>query len=165
MRTSADSLQAEGASLECCFSASSAHVTARPEAQRLGLLVCLATSNFKCRFGGPCQSPSSSPAPKMRTSADSWQPQGTSLECCCSASSAHGTACTEAQRLRLLACLATSNFKRNLGMIGVPASLSLAALLRKRDHRQIDGRQKGLCWKAVAQPHLPMALLAQRHRD
>jgi len=25
--------------------------------------------------------------------------------------------------------------------------------------------QKGLAWKAVAQPHLPMALLAQRHRD
>jgi len=49
--------------------------------------------------------------------------------------------------------------------LGVPARLPLAALLRKRDHRQIDGRQKSLCWKAVAQPHLPMALLAQRHRD
>ena len=30
---------------------------------------------------------------------------------------------------------------------------------------QIDRRQKELAWKAVAQPHLPMALLAQRHRD
>jgi len=27
------------------------------------------------------------------------------------------------------------------------------------------GSQKELAWKAVAQPHLPMALLAQRHRD
>jgi len=44
---SADSLQAEGASLESCCSASSAHGTARKEAQRLGLLACLATSNFK----------------------------------------------------------------------------------------------------------------------
>jgi len=27
------------------------------------------------------------------------------------------------------------------------------------------GSQKELAWKAIAQPHLPMALLAQRHRD
>jgi len=26
-------------------------------------------------------------------------------------------------------------------------------------------RQKGIAWKAVAQPHVPMALLTQRHRD
>jgi len=50
----------------------------------------------------------------MQTSADSWQAEGASLESCCSASSAHGTAHTEAQKLRLLACLATSNFKRIL---------------------------------------------------
>ena len=64
-----------------------------------------------------------SPAPKVRTSADSWQPEGAILESCCSASSAHGTACTEAQRLRLLACLATSSFKCSLGMGHVPARL------------------------------------------
>jgi len=40
-----------------------------------------------------------------------------------------------------------------------------AALLRKGERLQIAVRQKGLAWKAVAQPHLPMALLAQRHRD
>jgi len=40
-----------------------------------------------------------------------------------------------------------------------------AALLRKYECLQITLRQKGLAWEAVAQPHLPMALLAQRHRD
>jgi len=95
-------------------------------------------------------------------SADSSQPERASLESCCSASSAHGTARTEAQRLGLLACLATSNFKRILGgLCRAPPS----ALLRKCKRLQINRRQKELAWKAVAQPHLPMALLAQRHRD
>ena len=40
-----------------------------------------------------------------------------------------------------------------------------AALLRICDRLQIAGSQKGLACKAVAQPHLPMTLLAQRHRD
>ena len=98
----------------------------------------------------------------MRKSADRSQPERASLESCCSASSAHGTARTEAQRLGLLACLDTSNFKRNLdGLCRIPPS----ALLRKSERLQIAGRQKKLVWKAVAQPHLPMALLAQRHRD
>jgi len=113
MRTSADSWQPEGASLESCCSASSAHGTARKEAQRLGLRASLATSNFKRSFGmGGVSLPGSfrSLAPKMRTSVYSWQPEGASLESCCSASSAHGTARAEAQRLGLLACLATSNF-------------------------------------------------------
>ena len=105
---------------------------------------------------------SSSRAPKMRMSEDSWQAEGASLESCCSASSAHGTARTEAQRLGLLACLATSNFKLRLwGLCRKPP----AALLRKCERLQIAGRQKELAWKAVAQPHLPMALLAQRYRD
>ena len=112
MTTSADSWQAEGASLESCASASSAHGTARTEAQRLGLLACLATSNFKRRLemGGCLQDSCHSPAPKMRTSADSWQPEGASLESSCSASSSHGTAHTEAQRLGLLACLAPQTY-------------------------------------------------------
>jgi len=59
---------------------------------------------------------SGSPALKMQTSADSSQPEEASLKSCCSASSAHGTARTEAQRLGLLAFLATSNFKRSHGM-------------------------------------------------
>jgi len=105
------------------------------------------------------------PAPKMRTSADSWKPDRAIKGRCCSASSAHGTARTEAQTLRLLACLATSNFKRTLGMGGVPCQASFPVLVRKCESLQIAGSQRGLAWKAVAQPHLPMALLAQRHRD
>ena len=165
MRTSAGSWKPEGASLESCASGSSAHGTARTEAQRLGLLFCLATSNFQRIFGGPCQDASGSPAPKIRTSAGRWQPEGSILQSCCSASSAHGTARTEAQRLELLACLANANFKRMLGMGVFPNSLPPAALLRKCERLQIADRQKGLAWKAVAQHHLPMALLAQRHRD
>jgi len=100
----------------------------------------------------------------MRTSADSWQPEGASLESCFSASSDHGTARIEAQTLALLACLATSNFKRSLGM-GVACQSPLAALLRKCKRLQIGGSQKGLAWKAIAEPHLPMTLLVQSHRD
>ena len=125
VRTSADSSQPEGAILESCCSASSAHGTARTEAQRMGLLACLATSNFKRSLGKMVCQPGSfrRPAPKMRMSADSWQAEGASLESCCSASSAHGTVRIEAQRMGLLACLATSNFQRCLGMGGVPARL------------------------------------------
>jgi len=114
-RTSAESWQPEGASLESCCSASSAHGTARTEEQRLGLLSCLSTLNFHGFLGmGECLPGSFlSPAPTMRTSADSWQTKGASLESCCSVSSAHGNARTEAQRLGLLACLATSNFKHS----------------------------------------------------
>jgi len=103
-----------------------------------------------------------SPAPKVRTSANTWQAEGTSLESCCYTSFAHGTARTEAQRLGMLACLATSNFKRCLwGLCREPA----AALFQKCERLQIAGRQKGIVWKAAAQPHLPRALLAQTHRD
>ena len=130
----------------------------------MGLLASLATSNFKrnLRMGRFLPGSFRSPAPKMRTSAHSWQPEGASLESCCSASSAHGTARTEAQRLGLLACHATSNFKRNLGGLYTEPP---EALLLKCERLQIAGRQKGLAWTAVAQTHLPMALLAQRHRD
>jgi len=109
VRTSADSWQPEGASLQSCCSASSANGTARTEAQRMGLLACLATSNFKRSLTMVVSLPGSfrSPAPEVRTSADSWQPEGPSLESCFSASSAHGTARTKAQRLGLLAYLAT----------------------------------------------------------
>ena len=99
---------------------------------------------------------SSSPAPKMRTFADSSQAGKTSLESCCSVLSAHGTTRTEAQRLGLLACLATSNFKR---ILGGPCRGPPAALLRKCERLQIAGRQKGLTWKGVVQPHLLTTLL------
>jgi len=39
------------------------------------------------------------------------------------------------------------------------------SLLRKCERLQIARSQNGFAWKGVAQPHLPMALLAQRHRD
>jgi len=207
MRTSSDSWQAEAASLESCYSASSAHGTARTEAQSLGLLACLATSNFKCILCGACRKPAAAllrecvrlqiagsqkglawkavaqphlptallahrhrdwgcllvlppqtakaawewgwsllgylctPPPEMPTSADSWQAEGASLESCCSAPSAHATARTEAQRLGMLACLATSNFKR---ILRGPCREPPAALLRKCQRLQIAGRQKGL---------------------
>ena len=163
MRTSADSSQGERASLESCCSASSAHGTARTEAQRLGLLACLAPSNFQRKFeGGSMPGASGSPAPKMRTSADSSQPGRARLQSCCSASSAQGTARTEAQTLGLLACFATSNLQH---ILRCPCRAPAAALLRKCERLQIDRSQKGVAEKAVDQPHLPMALLAQRHRD
>ena len=101
-------------------------------------------------------------APIMGTSAHSCQPERASLQSCCSASSAHGRARTEAQMLGLLACLATTNFKCRFGL---RCRAPLLALLPKGAHLQIALNQKELAWKAVAQPHLPMALLAQRHRD
>jgi len=102
------------------------------------------------------------PAPKMQTSSCRSQPQDASSESCCSASSAHGTARTEAQRLGLLACLATSKFK---GMLEGLCWALPPDLLQKYEHLHVDHSQKRLAWKAVDQPRLPMALLAQRHRD
>jgi len=61
-------------------------------------------------------------------SSDNSQAEGASLGSCCSASSAHGTARTEAQRLGLLACLDTSNFKRK-PEIGVTYRARFAALI------------------------------------
>jgi len=104
MQTSPDSSQPEGASLETYCSASFAHGTARTEAERLGLLACLATSKFK-RNEGSLPVSFRSPALKMRTSAYISQPEGTSLESCCSASSVRGTARTEARREGLLLVL------------------------------------------------------------
>ena len=114
--------------------------------------------------GGCLPESTCSPAPKMRTSADRWQPEGAILESSCSASFAHGTARTELQTLALLASLATSNLKRSLGM-GDACQARFAAQLRRCERLQIAGSQEGLAWKSVAQPHLPMALLAQRHKD
>jgi len=105
-----------------------------------------------------------SPAPKMRTSPDRWHPEGAGMESCCSASSAHSTAHTEAQRLGLLACLATFNFKRSPGMVG-PCWANFAPLIQKSEGVQIAHSQKRLTWKVVAPPHKHMALLAQRHGD
>jgi len=67
-------------------------------------------------LSGSVPDASGSPAANMRTSADSWQAEGASLASSGSASSVHGTARTEAQRLGLLTCLATSNFKCSIGV-------------------------------------------------
>jgi len=103
-----------------------------------------------------------SPAPKMRTSADSSQLERASLESCCSASSAHATTRTEAQRLGLLACLAPSIFRRSLG---VWCRAPQPVLLLKCERLQIARRHKELACKTLAQPHLPMALLTQIQKD
>jgi len=117
------------------------------------------TSNvcFRVRAGRLRQ-----PSSEMRTSAGSSQAEKTSLESCCSASSAHGTARTEAQRLGLLDCLATLNVQHTFWGFVPGSSVSPAV---KCERLQIARRHKEQAWKAVAQPHLPMALLTQRHRD
>ena len=117
------------------------------------------TSNVAWEWGGCLPDSFHSPAPKIRTSADRWQPEGASLESCCSASCAHGTARIEAQRLGLLACLATSNFEHSLGMGGCLTDSPCSPAPKMQERLQIAGSQKGLAWKAVSQPHLPMALL------
>jgi len=115
MRTSSDRLQPERASLESCCSPSSAHCTARTEAQRLGLLASLPlqTSNLD---RGSVPGVSGSPDLKMRTSADRSQPERPSLESCCSASSAHGTARTEAHCLGCLLLLPPQTSHVDLGV-------------------------------------------------
>jgi len=123
MRTTADSWQAEGASLESCCSASICpwHCSHRGTETAAACLSC----HLKLQMY-PMLSvlvASLSPAPKKQTSADSLQAERASLESCCSASSAHCTARTEAQRLGLLAFLATSKFKRRLEKGGFPARL------------------------------------------
>ena len=45
----------------------------------------------------------------------------------------------------------------------MPGAFTSPALKMRKS--EIARSQKELAWKAVAQPHLPMALLAQRHRD
>jgi len=89
---------------------------------------------------------SGSPGPKMRKSADRSQAERASLKSCCSASSAHGTARTEAQRLGLLACITPSNFKRILGGL---CRAPQATLLPKCEHLQISRRQKELAGKVL----------------
>jgi len=108
------------------------------------LVLPLQIFNIAWEWGGPLSGSFLTPAPKMGTSANSSQPVGVSLESCCSASSAHGTAGTEAQRLALLACLATSNMKRILRMAGCPCQAPFAALLRKCECLQIARSQKAL---------------------
>ena len=102
-----------------------------------------------------------SPAAKVRTSADRWQPEVAILESSCSASSAHGTVRTEAQRMGLQLFLPPQT--SNVAWVWwCPSQAPFAALLLKCERLQVADSQKGLAWKSVAEPHLPMQLLAQR---
>jgi len=133
---SPDSFHPEGASLETCCSASSAHGTTRTCAQRLGLVARLATSNLMA--GGSLPETSHSPAPKMATPQDISYQEGASLESCCSASSAHGSACTGAQTMGLLACFTPLNLQRyhqGLCLAVAGACLESEKVSRQLPHR------------------------------
>ena len=164
MRTSADSCQPEEASLESCCSASSAHGTDSTEAQTLGLLACLATSNLKSRLGWPCRPP---PAALLRKCER--------LQIAVSQNGLAWTPVAEpplprallAQSHRAWGCLLvlppqSSNVSWETE---VSCNATFASVLRQCECLQIAVSQRALAWKDVALPHLPMALLTQRHRD
>ena len=66
------------------------------------------------------------------------------------------------ETLGLLACFATSNFEH---ILGGSCRVPPAVQSRKCKRLQRSGSRTCLAGKAVAQPHLPLALLAQRYRD
>ena len=70
-----------------------------------------------------------------------------------------------AQRHRDWGCLLVLPPQTSSVCSGSPCRAPPTALLRKFERLPIAGSQKGLAWKDVAQPHLPMQLLAQRHRN
>ena len=107
---------------------------------------------------------SGSPVPKTGTTADSSQAEEAIQE---GFAKPHLPMALLAQRHRDWGCLLvlqpqTSNLALEWGG---PCQEQSAALLRKCERLQIGLSPKGTAWKAVAQPHLPMALLTQRHRD
>jgi len=165
MPTSAGSSQPEGASLERCFSASSAHGTARTEAQRLGLLASLATSNMKRSLGCLLRAPLAALLRKCERLQITRSQKGLAWK---AVSHPRLRMALLALRHRDWGCLLdlappTSNITWEWDW--VPARLLSQPCSKKCERLQIAGRKKGLAWKAVAQPHLHMALLAQRHRD
>jgi len=115
-RTSADSWQTEKASLESCLLSLICpwHCSHRGTETGAACLSCHLKLQTYLRWF--VTGASANPALKMRTSADNWQPERASPESCCSASSAHGTARTEAQRLGLLACLTPQTSDVSLGV-------------------------------------------------
>jgi len=98
------------------------------------------------------------PALQVQTSADCSHPEGASLHSSRSASSAHHNSHTGKHRLGICACLARSNFKHSLWVSTgtLPPLCPYTAIL----YRLLPPRRI-----AVAQPHLPMALLAQRNKE
>ena len=115
-------------------------------------------------WGWSCLSGSfRSHAPKLRTSADSSQPEGASQK---AVAQPHVPMALLAQRHRDWGCLLvlqpqTSNVTWGWGSWRSP----FAGLLLKCERLQIARRQKGIAWEALAQPHVPMALLAHRNRE
>jgi len=132
----------------------------------MGLLACLQpqTSNESRDWRGSLPDSFRSPAPNTRTSAERWQTEEPSLESCCSVSSDHGTARTEAQRMGLLLVLPpqTSDVSRDWrgslrGSFRSPApNMRTSADSWQPEEARLE---------SFPQPHLPMALLTQRHRD
>ena len=120
--------------------------------------------NFKRSFGGPCRAP---PVTLLRK-CERLQIAGSQKELAWKAvAQPHLQMALRAQRHRVWGCLLvlppqTSNVDWKWGG---PCQAPFPVLLRKCEGLQIAGSQKELAWKAIAQPHLPMALLAQRHRD
>jgi len=164
MRTSGDSSQPEGSSLESCCSASSAHGTARTEAQRLGLLACLATSKVIRNIGDPFRAPSADLLPKCERLQIAGSQKGLAWKAvaqphcplhCSPIGAESGAAC--------LSC--HLKLQTQPGNGEGPCQAPFAALLRKCERLQIAGSQNSLAWKAVAQRHLLVALLAHMHRD
>ena len=162
MRTTADSSQAEEASQEGYCSASSAHGTARTEAQRLGLLACLATSIFYCIFGSFCGVPLSALLRKWERLQTALSQKGLALK---AVAQPHLPMALLAQSHRYWGCLLVLPHQTSNVTCGCPRRDPASALLQNCKGLQIAIRQKELAWKAVAQPHLPMALLAQRHGE
>ena len=146
--------------MEGFWSASSAHGTAGTEAQRLGLIACLATSNCKRSFGGPCRRTPAALLPKCERLQIAVSQNELAWK---AAAQPHlpMALLAQAQRLGLSACLATSNFKLSFRD---PCQEPPAALLPKCECLRIARSQKKLACKAAAQPHLLMALLAQRQK-
>jgi len=127
-----------------------------------GCLLVLPPSNFKRSLGGPCRAPPKALLPKYERLQIAHRQKGLAWK---AVAQPHLPMALLAQRHRDWFCfllLHPSNFKSSLGG---PCRAPQTALLPKCERLQIARRHKGLALKAVAQPHLPMALLAQRHRD
>jgi len=119
-----------------------------------GCLLVLPPQTSNLNFGF-CEGGLRQPCSEIRTSADSSQAERASLICpwhCSHRGTETGVAC-------LFCPLKLQTYLR--WSVLAPT----AALLPKCERLQIARSQKELARKSVAQPPLPMALLAQRHRD
>jgi len=103
------------------------------------------------------------PALKMRTSADSSQAEGASLK---AVAHPHVPMALLAQRHRDWGCLLVLSPQRSNEAWGRVSVLGTSDSPAPKMRTSADISQaEGASLKAVAHPHVPMALLAQRHRD